>query len=71
MATNTTETDFTEEQRKRIDAAYMAWQSEESRDRGYDFQLCQRLRRDYYRVIDEATEENNRIAAEMNGDCNA
>jgi len=49
---------FTEEQRRKIDAAYAAWQWEENRDRGYDFQLCQRLRADYYRAIDEATEEN-------------
>ena len=71
MATDTTETDFNEEQRKRIDAAYMAWQSEESRDRGYDFALCQKLRDRYRTVLADATEENERIATEMNGGCDA
>jgi len=50
--------EFTPEQRERIDAAWRNWQSEESRDRGYDFAMCQQLRDKYYFIIAECREEN-------------
>jgi len=31
-------------------AAWKMWQSEESRDRGYDFALCSRLSAEYIRL---------------------
>lgn len=55
------ETEFTEAQRRKIKAAYDYWQSEESRDRGYDFQLCQRLRQAYYAEIWAARDENKTL----------
>jgi hypothetical protein len=39
--------------RKRVDAAWREWQSEESRDRGYDFALCRRLREKYLKLKEE------------------
>jgi len=53
---------FTQEQRRKIDNAWRVWQSEESRDRGYDFDLCQRLREKYYAAIAEAKEENKELS---------
>ena len=44
---------MTKDQEARLDAAWRAWQSEESRDRGYDFELCQRLRDEYYALKEE------------------
>ena len=37
----------------RIETAWREWQSEESRDRGYDFELCQRLRKQYLKLKEE------------------
>ena len=39
--------------RKRTDAAWRAWQAEESRDRGYDRDKCARLRDEYYSLQEE------------------
>jgi len=39
--------------RKRADSAWRAWQSEESRDRGYDRDKCLRLRDEYYALKEE------------------
>jgi len=33
--------------------AWRNWQSEESRDRGYNFELCQKLRSKYLRLKEE------------------
>jgi len=49
---------MTKDQESRLDAAWRAWQSEESRDRGYDFELCQRLRDEYETLRKELTDEN-------------
>ena len=43
---------------ERTDAAWRAWQSEESRDRGYDRDKCARLRDEYYSLLEEL-EKNN------------
>jgi len=48
----------TKDQESRLDAAWRAWQSEESRDRGYDFELCRRLRAEYEALRKELTDEN-------------
>lgn len=39
--------------KKRADAAWRAWQSEESRDRGYDRDKVARLRDEYYALQEE------------------
>jgi len=44
---------MTKDQEARLDAAWREWQSEESRDRGYDFELCQRLRKQYLKLKEE------------------
>jgi len=36
-----------------LEKAWREWQSEESRDRGYDFELCQRLRKQYLKLKEE------------------
>ena len=47
---------LTTSERAEIDTAWRAWQSAESRDRGYDHETAQRLRRDYYRLVARYTE---------------
>lgn len=60
MAITSTENpdEFTAEQRSEIDAAWRNWQSAESRDRGYDFEACRRLRGRYYALVNHARETN-------------
>ena len=36
-----------------LEKAWREWQSEESRDRGYDFELCRRLREKYMTLKEE------------------
>lgn len=47
---------LTADQRAAAEAAWRAWQAEESRDGGYDHNLCQKLRRDYYRLLADFAE---------------
>lgn len=42
---------LTEEQRAELDTAWRCWQAEESRDRGYDFDRCRRLRDEYHQLV--------------------
>ena len=44
---------MTKDQESRLDRAWRAWQSEESRDRGYDRDKCLRLRAEYYALKEE------------------
>ncbi len=35
---------------KDVHYAWVLWQMEENRDRGYNYKLCQRLRKNYYEL---------------------
>lgn len=42
-----------------VDQAYSAWQSEESRDRGWDGDKVARLRQEYYELLQELEDQTN------------
>lgn len=49
---------MTKDQEARLDAAWRAWQSEESRDRGYDYERCRRLKAEYEALKSQKEKEN-------------
>lgn len=47
--------------RAAVEQAYWNWQSEESRDRGWDGTRCARLRLDYINIKNQYEKDNNTI----------